>query len=74
MRTKTNAATGSHFDFDRFAGFLVRKNLPYYRAGSKGIKAAAFITMGWIVRNRGKIAAVVPKLVGLGTKAAKGGA
>ncbi len=74
LRKARTKAKSSRIDFDRLAARLVEINVPYQRAGAKGIKAAAFITGAWLKKNRGKIAAAIPKLIGLGTKAASGGA
>lgn len=76
-RSLTKALTkrkGSRVDFDRFAARLVELNFPYHRAGKKGLRAAALITGAWIKKNQGAIAAAIPKLIGLGTKAATGSA
>jgi hypothetical protein len=64
----------SRMDFDHFAARLVEADLPYRREGKKGLRAAAFIAIAWIKKNKGAIAAAIPKLVGLSTKPATGGA
>jgi hypothetical protein len=61
-------------DFDRLAAGLMEASLTYRRSGKKGLRSAAFVIGAWIKKHRGGIAAAIPKLAGLGAKAATGGA
>jgi hypothetical protein len=62
----------SRLDFDRLAAGLMEANLTYRRSGKKGLRSARFIIGAWVKKNSGAIAAAIPKLVGIGAKAATG--
>lgn len=60
-------------DFDRLAAHLVELDVPYWRTGEKGIRAAAFIAGIWIKKNASAIVAAIPKLVSFVAKTKTGG-
>jgi hypothetical protein len=61
-------------DFDRFAAGLFDKEMPYYRAGEKGLRSAALITVVWLKKNAAAIVSIVPKALELAAKSKPGAA